>query len=213
VIEPDLFARFASAYHTEGAVGCAPDDELLLFPSGVEGLGEFLTRYAGASFNRGLYRVHDVRSIPRWNQVVGEAFPEVARRIHCFAWDWLGRQFAIDGARQVHGQPLLLMLEPGSGLVLEVPATFLAFHNQEIVDDPDGILAASLFAEWQATADEILSPTACVGFKVPLFLGGIEDPSNLEATDGEVYWSVCGQVWNQVRHLPPGTPIGSVRLI
>ncbi|WP_434798222.1 T6SS immunity protein Tdi1 domain-containing protein [Terrisporobacter vanillatitrophus] len=36
-----------------------------------------------------------------------------------------------------------------------------------------------------------------MGYKVPLFLGGEDDISNLEEIDMEVYWSVTGQLNSQ----------------
>jgi len=208
---PRQFERFLAHYEAQGAVGCSPDAVRGLFPLPAAGLTEMLVPYAGASFNRGIYRLHHPSTVPRWNEIVGEAFPEVRRRVHCFAWDWLGRQFALDTARRANGEPLILILEPGSGLVLEVPVPFQAFHNREIVDDPDGVLAVSLFRDWSSATGQAIGPTQCVGFKVPLFLGGTDDLSNFEVTDGEVYWGVVGQIWNQVRHLPPDARIGSVR--
>ena len=34
----------------------------------------------------------------------------------------------------------------------------------------------------------------CVGYKIPLFLGGNDEISNLEITDMEIYWGICGQL-------------------
>lgn len=34
----------------------------------------------------------------------------------------------------------------------------------------------------------------CVGYKVPLFLNGEDNISNLELSDIEVYWGIMGQM-------------------
>ena len=38
----------------------------------------------------------------------------------------------------------------------------------------------------------------CVGYKVPLFLGGKDAISNYEETDMEVYWSISAQIISQI---------------
>ena len=49
--------------------------------------------------------------------------------------------------------------------------------------------------------------TDCIGLKVPAFLGGEETIANMEVNDMDVYWSFNAQVYNQVKDMPPGTPI------
>jgi hypothetical protein len=41
-----------------------------------------------------------------------------------------------------------------------------------------------------------LDHNKCVGYKVPLFLGGEDEISNLDELDMEVYWSIIGQLMN-----------------
>ena len=106
----------------------------------------------------------------------------------------------------------MLLLEIATGQALEVPDTFLGFHEQELVDYADAALAVSFAEEWTSTGQRMPGPDECVGYRVPLFLGGRDDVTNLELTDAEVYWSVTGQLVRQVQNLPPGTPIGSVTM-
>ena len=37
-------------------------------------------------------------------------------------------------------------------------------------------------------------PARCVGYKVPLFLGGADDIGDLELADLDVYWTITGQL-------------------
>src|SRR5437879_2848436 len=97
--------------------------------------------YGGATFDHGLYRLRSVPDIPKWNDIVGDAFPDYAKRISCFGYDWLGRHFALDSSRNEGDQSLVLMLEPGTGEVLEIPANFVTFHDDELVDYADAALA------------------------------------------------------------------------
>jgi hypothetical protein len=41
------------------------------------------------------------------------------------------------------------MLEPGTGEVLEIPTTFMAFHEEELVDYQDAALAVEFFNQWR----------------------------------------------------------------
>ena len=69
--------------------------------------------------------------------------------------------------------------------------------------------AASFFAAWaRAPAGLLLLELAqCVGYKMPLFLGGKHVLENLEVIDIDVYWSISGQLRQRTKTLPPGSSI------
>jgi Domain of unknown function (DUF1851) len=144
--------------------------------------------------------------------MVEAAMPDVRGRIVCFGEDWLGGQFALDRARVDGSDNLVLMLEPGTGEMLEIPATVRLFHDTELVDSADAALGASFYAEWRAGTgdDRPIDDGTCVGYRVPLFLGGADTVSNLERTDLEVYWHLVGELRSGTRDAPSGTPIRSV---
>ncbi len=60
-----------------------------------------------------------------------------------------------------------------------------------------------------------MSPGAneCLSFKHPLVLGGAFDPENVETCSVLVHFSIAGQIHEQVKDLPPGTPIGKIKLV
>ena len=103
-------------------------------------------------------------------------------------------------------------LEPGSGDLLEISATVRLFHDTELVDFADAALGASFYAEWRTSSgdDRPLHDGECVGYRVPLFLGGTDTVSNLERTDLTVYWHLVGELRSGTRDAPAGTPIRSV---
>jgi hypothetical protein len=164
---------------------------------GLAAADEFLGEFAGATFDNGLYRIHNGADLKRWNEIVGDAFPKFARRISCFAYDWLGRHFALDRGRVASGEPLILMLEPGTGSALQIPFTFQSFHNDELVTETDAALAVRFFREWQSANPKPLEHSKCVGYKIPLFLNGADTVANLEISDLEVYWHLSGGLINQ----------------
>jgi hypothetical protein len=176
------------------------------------GISDFLGRYSGTSFNKGLYRVLSVSEIARWTATVAVAFPSFKGNIFCFSCDWLGRHFALDFERKENGKCLVLMFEPGTGQALEIPATFRDFHEVELVQYQNDALAVDFHRSWLDAGGAVPEISECVGYKKPLFLGGEDILSNLELSDMDVYWSICGQLLEKVRGLPAGTKIGDVRI-
>jgi len=57
-----------------------------------------------------------------------------------------------------------------------------------------------------------LPPGKLWGWVTPPVLGGEIDANNLEPTDIEVHFSILGQIWKQVKDLPPGTTINNVKI-
>ena len=167
-------------------------------PDSLEGLRGVL---GGRSFAGGLYRIHDQVAADRWASEVVEAFPDFVHRITCFGYDWLGGQYALDSARtDPSGQPLVLLFEPGTNEALALPVNLTQFHEVELIQEADAALAEPFYRRWRAwSGDDVpLGLDECVGYRVPLFLGGLDEVDNLERTDAEVYWSLTGQMRQQI---------------
>jgi hypothetical protein len=60
---------------------------------------------------------------------------------------------------------------------------------------------------------EKLGPGQCYDFEMPLVLGGNADYANVERMDFVVAVHLRGQIHDQVRNLPAGTPIGKLVLV
>jgi len=160
----------------------------------------------------GAYRQHRPEDADRFTELAIRAFPDFAERIECFGTDWLGRQFATDRGRLVDGEPQVLMLEPGTGEALEIPVGICAFHQEELVHEADAAVAYSFFNQWLETGGRVPEYDQCVGYKKPLYIGGVDDLSNLEMVDFDVYWTVSAQLLAKVRGLPVGTQIGDISI-
>ncbi|GLW13245.1 hypothetical protein Misp01_83730 [Microtetraspora sp. NBRC 13810] len=157
---------------------------------GIPGFEELIDMGAGKSFGGGLVRIHSSAEAFRATAFIADAFPEYAGRVLPVAKDWLGRQYAV-----MHPvEQVLLLIEPGSGDAFEVDCGLEDLFDREMVTDPNTYLARDLFLDWKALNPGILSSGQCVGFKVPLFLGGDDSLENLEISDEEVYWSIMGQL-------------------
>jgi len=206
-----VFDKFNSNFSKDKKINNETESSFI-FPIQVDGLNEFFLNHSGCSFNQGLYRVHSYSDIDKWNNIVKDAFPEFSDRIYCFAYDWLGRQFSLDKARVELGEPLILMLEPGTGEVLEIPVNFIQFHEVEIIDYTNEVLAVEFFKEWLIGGKDTPKNYQCVGYKKPLFLGGSDVVDNLEISDLEVYWGLSGQILKQVRGCPTGTLVQNINI-
>lgn len=209
-----MFTRFLDAFQPEQPRQIARvvwQEPRLLAADGYLPLFE---RFAGCSFEKGLYRLHDATSGPLALSWIVEAFPEFASRACPFGYDWLGRQFAIDTSRQDDGQPLVLLLEPGTGEALEIPLPIGAFHDEELVEYRDAALASGFFDTWarEHPREVPLGRRECVGYRVPLFLGGSDTIDNLELIDLDVYWTTCGQLRRGILQMPEGTSIKDVSI-
>jgi hypothetical protein len=208
-----VFERFREAYSPDPGAssgrGAWRPPEL----EEVEGYEEFAHEFAGATFGQGLYRFHDSQTGPRAWESIRAAFPEFGSRACPFACDWLGRQFAVDAGRTEQGRPLVLLLEPGTGEALEIPVPFVPFHDEELVDYAEAALLVDFFVAWSTSeaATLPLPQRSCVGYKVPLFLGGSDTIDNLEVVDVEMYWSLSGQLRVGLG-LPQGTSIADVSI-
>jgi hypothetical protein len=172
----------------------------------------FLAQYEGTTFNRGVYRLISLRTTDKWTQLIVAAFPAYAGRIWPFGCDWLGRMFVLDKQTTEHGNPLVLMMELGTGHVLEIPANFETFHERELLENAEAALAVESFNEWMTLHPSDLRLDQCVGYITPLFLGGEDEFENFELTDLEVYWAINGQILEKTRQLPDGEKIGRITL-
>ena len=176
---------------------------------GIEGYQELIGRFGGCSFNHGLYRLHSAETGAIGQELAVTAFPALLGRFRVFGYDWLGRQFAVDLRS---AEALILMLEPGTGEALEIPASFRTFHDEEMVNYLDAVVAVNFYRQWRFASgfSGPLGDRECVGYEIPLFLGGSDTVENLTLSDWEVYWHLTGQLLAQTRGLPTETGVRGV---
>ena len=188
---------FLTTYKISSQVENLPDMNLLnKIEKYASGFTDLMSTHGGTTFNNGLYRLHAVQDIMKWSKLIEEEFTNYKDRAICFGYDWLGRHFALDKNRIENEQMLILLFEPGAGEVMQIPVDFKNFHNEELVEYQNEALASEFYMEWVNTKTGTPSHSQCVGYKVPLFLNGSDTVENLELSDMEVYWSICGQTLN-----------------
>lgn len=100
----------------------------------------------------------------------------------------------------------MLLVDLGFNQALEIPASFVAFHDTELVDYASEALAAPFFQQWLSAGGARPALGQCIGYRVPPTLGGADELSNLELTDMEVYWGIVGQINAKIKKKPPKEP-------
>lgn len=157
---------------------------------------EFVNQFGGKQFGGGLFVVFKENDLEKWTQIISNTFEEFNGLFKVFAYDWLGRCFAIDLRKNTKNH--ILMFEIGTNEVLEIPYELREFLEKEIPLYTDACLADKFFEEWSEHSKKKLQYERCAGYKIPLFLGGEDDIDNIEDSDMEVYWEVITQVIKQL---------------
>jgi hypothetical protein len=204
------FSRFKSTFDCTDDRSCG--DLTLIEKSIPPSVLNVISELGGQSFNSGIYRVLKAEEIAKATKAALLGFPELAGRIVVFGYDWLGRQFAADSNRLSDGAPEVLMLEVSVGEAMQIPVDAIAFHENELVDYSDDALAQPFFQLWQASTHSMLMYDQCVGYRVPLFLGGPDTLDNLEVYDLSVYWHICGQLLTKAVTLKKGQTIADITI-
>lgn len=167
----------------------------------------------GRSFGRGLFRFHDSISAIDAQETLKAMWPGLESDFAVLAFDWLGRQFAVVGAEHSEtGVADVVLFDPSVHRAesLVEPAEFLdAFQMPLMVE----VLEAPLFDAWLTSESLTDLPfTDCAGCKVPGFLGGSLELSNLESSDLSVHLSVLAQLWQPVASAADGSRVTRVQV-
>lgn len=179
-----MFERFAEFYKTTPVTD----------GDGADMPAAFCRSYGGRSFGDGLLTVFAPEEASYFAEDVATAYPSYSGVVTPVCFDWLGDIFVVRGDT---GD--VLLLELGTGDALVVAQTFSEFVDRVLVDETDAALAAGFYETWRSSGGSAPEGLSCVGYKVPLFLGGKSDVANLEPSDLDVYWTVIGQVLVRAR--------------
>lgn len=160
--------------------------------------------YCGASFGSGLIRFHDTVTGPLYRSHLQSAFPDLPAITDVLAFDWHGRQVLTQA-----DSDRLLIADPGTGEIAEF-YTVAEFSEALRLDGGYGALSDELFDQWREFVERPgaqLPWDGAVSYTVPLYAGGMAGAKHLEFTDLDVLWDFTAQVLEQIRDLPPGTPV------
>lgn len=201
--------RFLSAYTVDTEFG-APRSEPIIGSEGSSGptdqLHQLLAQIGGMSFTDGSYRLLSLADVSGWTATIATAWAETAGRVSVCAYDWLGRLFAL------YKDSIVLQFSAGDLEFTEIPTDLAGFHNEELVDFRQEVLAYEFYQAWVHSGGARPHYRQCIGHRTPLFLGGPDEVENLEAIDLDVYWSVSAPVIARARKPGVGGVIGKIEI-
>jgi len=170
--------------------------------SNLPELRELLEKFSGMAFENGLFKIHTIGSFYLWTEITFEFFKKYKGNSYCFAFDWVGRQYAVNYSG---GKTFILLLDPATAKVFELEADIQTFLSEELDDFKNSHLEIEKFKTLSKKIAPNLQFSQCIGFKKFLFLGGKDELDNFEVSDMEVYWELSYQIYCKTRGLPPGT--------
>ena len=166
----------------------------------IRGWDELFAQYPGSTFNHGIYRLHTPDTAQEANLIVVETFPRYKNAVICFSYDWLGRQFALDPRRMFDGEPGVLLIDLATRQAYEIDVTFVAFHNNVLIEDSQEALESHLFVDWASENQQSLPlrRNQIVGYRIPLTLGGQHEIANMVIEDMAVSLELDRQIGDAV---------------
>lgn len=149
----------------------------------------FITSYAGTTFNNGVYRVHNSISGPAAQANMEAMFPQYKGKFLVYGFDWVGIQYGIN------------IIDPNTTYLFDIiehsvynaKGTIDFFHDTIVCEDD--VLYEKTFKKWLLSQNRTsIGFSQCVGYDHPLFLGGKDEISNQSLIDIDVYTSITSQL-------------------
>jgi hypothetical protein len=156
----------------------------------------FITSFSGRQFGDGLLTVFFNGDLKKWHANVYNAFPITQGEFVLFGHDWLGNCLGIATDGPSKGN--VVIFEIGTAEILSTGCDFQTFLNNEIPNNGNASLSSIFYREWLNKKGTSVKYGRCIGYKIPLFMGGKDDITNLEDSDMDVYWSIISQVMAQI---------------
>jgi len=161
----------------------------------IDSYQSFLTAFSGIQFGNGLFTVFREEDIDAWQENVKDAFQITKEEVALFGYDWQGNCYGIAKEEKIVDK--VVLFEIGTGDVLLSEGCFEDNIDNEAPYNAEACLAGQFYKKWLDNGGKPSKYGRCIGYKVPLFLGGKDDITNLEDSDMDVYWSILSQIMNQ----------------
>lgn len=155
---------------------------------GTEEIFSEIAKHRTPDWENGAYKNIPREKAAKYQELIRDAFPDNCNVIP-FGYDWLGRIFAADGELNAK------MYDVATNEVFII-ADIENFFKTELAECADDLICADLYEEWLQSGGEKPTADHCIGYKVPLFLGGEDEFDNYELSDIDVYWTITGQLKN-----------------
>lgn len=157
---------------------------------GIDEIFEAIDKVRTPDLENGSYRNIPREKAAKYQELIRDAFPDNCNVIP-FGYDWLGRIFAVDGELNAN------MYDVATNDVFII-ADIENFFKTELAEYADDLIAADVYEEWLQSGGAKPPADHCIGYKVPLFLGGKDEFDNYELSDIDVYWTITGQLKNTI---------------
>ncbi|MEC4272402.1 T6SS immunity protein Tdi1 domain-containing protein [Adlercreutzia sp. R25] len=172
-------------------------------PASADPYAELVDTLGGRSFGDGLFTVFRRDELPKWRELIGAFYTDYRGEFSPVGYNWLGQCYVLDAQGSVD------ILEPEASSTSCTDMGLVEFLNVDGVGNRDNAFLEAGYEEWLSGHDPVAGGN-CVGYTVPLFLGGKDEGDNMDIVDMEVYWGMTGQLWEAVKDLPEGTKIGNI---
>lgn len=173
--------------------------------------------FCGASADSGILRFYDAISGPMGQQFLDDTFVQDGVKAKVFAYDWLARQFAVSsnisetGQRSAQEQTVVVFSPFDMSITPLVQVD--QFMNALGLDMMADFLNVDLFTSWKRKHGiSSLDLDRCAGTTVPSYCQGSLQLTNLTYDDLDVYLTFSSQLWNQVKDLPDGSRLPTLRI-
>lgn len=177
-----MFNRFLNFFDSENKEYTKKSEDIYL---------DFIMNFSRRSFGSGLFRIVDSNNLDYFNNIVKSCFSELTDDIRVIGFDWLGRVFVSANIENSK----IYMCDAGSHEILEIPIGINEFLNYEIPEYPNELFALDFYNDYISIGGTPPSYDQCIGYKIPLFLGDVDNTSNIEQTDFDVFWTIMTQLW------------------
>lgn len=202
-----MFEKFINKF--EISVSPKIEDDRELYKSLPVSLFTLFDLHGGKSCNSGLYRLHTFGSSVQWSLIIGQCFKTHKNKIYPFGFDWMGRQFCMS----IDNNNLLFMFDIATAEYFELQQKLELLHDDDFINDMENMLANDIFTQVLKHSNlKSIGYNECLGYKMPLFMGGNDVVENYQLIDIEVYWETQYQLYEKVKNLPVGTIIKSIKI-
>ena len=190
-----MYERFLSFFQLDEPV--SPPKTVQM---GNAALAELFSRFAGGSFNRGVYRIANAESIDHANRFIAVAYPDLKGATCPFAFDWQGAIYSVD-----HRDPSGKVFQFGMAdmNVLKSPYDIEQFHDTLLLDPIENVLRSDNHEHWIAAHPQSIRYGECVTHITPTWMGALDTIDNMEIVPLFDHWKLMAKLISQVRQLPP----------
>lgn len=168
-----------------------------------------------AVYLNGLYTIIDRTEAAMLTGLAESVFPTAAGKITVYAVDWMGRLFATTtgtGYLDSTGAATITCFDLAEPSAFATDTNFDDFHNLTAIDMIADLFNLEQFTQWTAVNAPPNDGTSCIGYKIPLFLGGQDALENMAKTDRSVYLHILSELWAAASKVPSGSRVQQIDL-